>query len=79
MRKDSKIFPCAAFLSCVVDKIKIGTPLFQPTFRVPKNSCFRSLYCFYDKDFRESVTITYVHFDITKLVHSNNTKPYLQN
>ena len=30
-RKNSEIFPCGAFLSCVVDKLFIEVPLFQKT------------------------------------------------
>ena len=37
-KKNFKMFPCGAFLSCVVDKMFIEVPLFQETYPALKYS-----------------------------------------
>lgn len=40
--KKNKVFPCGAFLSCIVDQIFIEVPWFQDNTPVLKNSWLRS-------------------------------------
>ena len=42
-RKNSDIFPCRAYLSCVVNDMLVEFPLFQETFPALINSWLRSL------------------------------------